>query len=411
MLAQITAAGHKLQAVRALRHRNFRWFWFSATFQAAAQGMQFLTLGWLVLELTDSASQLGLVVFLYGIPNLAFVMFGGIFADRIDRRNLLVTSQAAVAVVMFIVATLAVAGLVAVWHIYAASFLLGTLQALKMPARMAIVADLVEREDLMNAVVLNSAVMSTGRILGPAVAGYIIELAGTGPALYLNAACHLVSAVCLLLIQGMPLGKVAAKTAILGDLLEGLRYFWSTPVAFTVIGIGFAFGFFGMPHTQLLPAFAKEVLEVGAGGSGLLLTAAGVGSLVGNVALASLGNFPHKNWLLLGMILLFGVGLLLFAWSQWFWVSWAVLFFVGMGTTLISMGTTVLQLTTPPEMQGRVLSIWYVSAALMSISALPMALVAEAVNWPIAIGGGAAIYLLVALWLGVWRPTLRQLRV
>ena len=262
----------------------------------------------------------------------------------------------------------------------------------------------------MNAVVLNSAVNSTGRILGPALAGWVIELTGIGPALYFNASCYLVATLCLLFIKGVSQGKMAGGTAMLQDLLVGLRYFWASPVAFTVIGIGFAFGFFGMPYAQVMPAFAKEVLGVGAAGAGLLITAVGVGSLVGNVVLASAGNFRHKHWLLLGSILLFGVGLLLFALSPWYWVSWVLLLLVGMGS-MVPMGTTVLQLTTPPEVQGRILSLWYVSAGLMSIGALPMALVAEAVGWPVAIGGGAAIYLLVALYLGLWRPTLRHLRV
>lgn len=410
MFAQITATSHKLQAVRALRHRNFRWFWFSANAVAMGRGMQFLTLGWLVLELTDSATQLGLVVFLYGIPNLTLVLFGGIFADRIDRRKLLVSSQAMVTVIVFALAVLTITGLVALWHIYVATFILGVLQALNMPSRMAIVADLVEREDIMNAVVLNSAVMNSGRILGPALAGGIIELTGIGPALYLNAGCYLAGTVCLWLIKGLPRGTIARKTAIMGDLLEGLRYFWSTPVAFTVIAIGFAFGFLGMPYVQVMPAFAREVLGVEAGGAGLLISAAGVGSLIGTMALVSLGNFRYKNWLLIGSFFIFGLGLFFFAWSPWFWLSWALLLFVGMGS-MVPMGTTVLQLTVPAELQGRVLSLWYVSAGLMFIGALPMAVVAEALGWPVAIAGGAALFLLVALWLGVWRPALRRLRV
>jgi MFS family permease len=410
LFAQITATRDKLQAVRALRHRNFRWFWFSANAVALARGMQFLTLGWLVLELTDSATQLGLVVFLYGIPNLTLVLFGGIFADRIDRRKLLISSQAMVTITVFALAVLTITGLVALWHIYAATFVLGVLQALNMPSRMAIVADLVGREDIMNAVVLNSAVMNSGRILGPALAGGIIELTGIGPALYINAGCYLVGTACLWLITGLSQGTVARKTAIMGDLLEGLRYFWSTPVAFTVIAIGFAFGLLGMPYVQIMPAFAREVLGVGAGGAGLLITAAGVGSLIGTLVLVSLGNLPYKNWLLIGSLFIFGLGLFLFAWSPWFWLSWVLLLFVGMGS-MVPMGTIVLQLTVPAELQGRVLSLWYVSAGLMFIGALPMAVVAEALSWPISIAGGAALFLLVALWLGVWRPALRHLKV
>ncbi|MCI0799120.1 MAG: MFS transporter [Chloroflexi bacterium] len=410
LLDRITAVGHNLQMIRSLRHRDFRWFWISTTAQAMARGMQFLILGWLVLVLTDSASQLGLMVFLYGIPNLAFVLFGGILADRIDRRMLLITSQAAVTLILIILAALTTIGLISMWHIYIAIFLLGILQALNMPSRMAIVSDLVGRDDLMNAVVLNSAVMNTGRILGPAAAGGIIEVMGIGPALFVNAACYLVGTGCLLLVHYGFGGRGSGTSSILADLRAGLRYFWSTPVTFTVIGLGFAFGFFGMPYIQVLPAYAKEVMEVGAGGAGLLITGAGVGSLAGTVVLASLGNFRHKNWLLIGSIFMFCISLFAFAWSSWFWLSWAILFFVGMGS-IVPMGTTILQLTVPTELQGRVLSLWYLSAGLMFIGGLPMTLVADAAGWTVAIAGGAVICLVVGVWLGLWRPTLRRLKL
>ena len=138
--------------------------------------------------------------------------------------------------------------------------------------------------------------------------------------------------------------------------------------------------------------------------------AAGFGSLFATIVLASLGNFPYKNWLLLGQVFIFGTALFLFAWSPWFWASWAILLFVG-ASSMVPMGTTVLQLTVPSEMQGRILSIWYVGAGLMFIGSLPMALVADVLTWPIAMAGGAVIFLLVAALLGLYRPTLRHLKI
>ena len=373
--------------------------------------MQFLILGWLVLVLTDSSSQLGLVIFLYGVPNLAFVLFGGIIADRIDRRKMLISTQATVTVIIFILATLRATDSVMLWHLYTATFFLGTLQAINMPARMAIVSDLVVREDLMNAVVLNSAVMNSGRILGPALAGGLIELFGIGVALYVNAFCYLISAWALIMVRQTPSSRTEAKTSILADLFAGLRFYWKTPIVFTVITIGFAMGFFGMPYVQVLPAFAKDVLGSGAGEAGLLMTGAGAGSLLGTVILASLGDSPNKNRILLVSIFGFGISLIVFAWTQWFWMTWVTLLFVGMGTSMIPMITTILQLTVPSEFQGRVLSLWYVAAGLMFVGSLPMALVADALSWPIAITGGAAMYLCIALYMGLWRPHLRNLKV
>ncbi len=409
-MAQILSIGRRFQTFRALRHRDFRWFWIGANAQAWARGMQFLILGWLVLELTNSASSMGFMIFLYGVPTLAFVLFGGAFADRFDRRGLLMLTQTLVAILILGLAVFQTAGLVALWHTYVVAFVLGTLQAINTPARLAIVRDLVDRDDLMNAVLLNSAVMNSGRILGPALAGFVIELAGITPALYLAAGCFGLGTVTLLMVHRAPLPARDRDSTILSELWGGLRYCWSNPVTFTVIGIGFAFGFFAMPYTQLLPAFSKLVLGTGAGGAGLLITGAGIGSLSGTFIMASLGNSSRKSWLLLGCIFLFGISLFCLAWSAWFWLSWAILFLVGMGS-IVPMGTTVLQLSVPAEYQGRVMSVWYVSAALMFIGSYPMTLVAEYISWTAAFAGGAAIYLAVALVLGVWRPTLRRLRV
>ena len=410
--AQIAAIGGRLQAFKALRHRNFRWYWLSTSFQATARGMQFFVLGWLVLELTDSVSQLGLVIFLYGAPNLALMLLGGVLADRWDRRFLLLVSQGVVAGVIFILAILDVSGLILLWHVYAASFLMGVLQALNMPSRMAIVSDLVGREDLMNAVALNMAVMNGGRILGPALAGGLIELMGIGPALFLNGAGYLLGAVFLLLVSGISRRPEAGDTTILRDLAEGVRYFLASPVAVTVIGMGFALGFFGMPYIQVLPAFAKESLKVGAAEAGFLLTAAGFGSLTGTMILASLGDFRKKNLLLMVSSVGFGLCLFIFARSSWYWVSWVILLFVGLSSTAyISTTTTVLQLTAPPEMHGRLLSIWTLSAALMFIGALPMGVLAETLGWQTALAGGAGACLVVFICLGIFRPTLRRLDI
>ena len=145
-LAQIAAAGRRIEAFRALRHRNFRWFWLSTTTRSAAQGMQFFVLGWLVLDLTGSASKLGLAIFLYGLPHMSLVMLGGVLADRWERRTLLLVSQTSVSAIVLLLATLTAAGVVEPWHVYVCIFILGTLQALNMPSRMAMVADLVDRE-------------------------------------------------------------------------------------------------------------------------------------------------------------------------------------------------------------------------------------------------------------------------
>ena len=412
MALQLAGTLFAADALGALRHRNFRLYWFAGIGQAVALGMQFLILGWLVLELTNSPAQLGLVIAIYGAPNLVMLMFGGIFADRIDRRWLLFYSQTFVAALIFVAATLTLYQLISIWHIYGISFILGTVQGLNMPARMAIVPDLVSRDDILNATSLNMAVFNTGRIMGPSLAGWIIQHVGMGHALYFNTICYGVGSLCLLMMTGVESRSQNDDANMVRDFWDGIKFVWMTPLAFTMVGLSFAFGFFGAAYVQVLPAFGKEALRLNADGAGFLLTVTGIGSLAGNIYLAALGNAMHKNWLLLGMIILFGVSLFFFALSPIYLVSLALLFLTGVGFTgFISMGTTVLQMTTPPELRGRMMSLWLIGAAMHYIGAWPLGTVGEYWGWPISLGGGALAMLAFVLWLGIFRPTLRRLRV
>ena len=376
-----------------------------------AQGMQFLILGWLVLDITDSSFQLGLVIFAFGLPNLIFAMLGGIIADRANRLKLLISTRLYVSVLIFAVAILRISGLLEIWHVYTVMVLLGIIQALNGPARQAIVADLVERDDLMNAVALHTMVNQTGQILGPAAAGGIIELAGIGPALLVNAGLYLSGIGFMLLIRGLPPQPDAVGVSVLTGLREGLECVRTTPILYTLIGMTVALAFFALSYRQIMPAFTKEVLEMGAGGTGLLLLAAGLGSLLGNLIIASLGDFRRKSRLLVASMLLVSVVLTLFAWSPWFWASWIILLFVGGASfgLYLPLVNTLILLNAPSELRGRVLSILTLAPAVHYLGALPLAAAADAISWPVAITGGAALSFLVALWLGVWRPVLRHL--
>ena len=394
----------------ALRYSNFRWFWLNGATQAMGQGMQFLTIGILVLDSTDSSYQLGLVIFAYGVPNLAFSLVGGIIADRTDRLRLLVSTRVVESGLILALAILKLSGVMELWHVFAVSALLGTVQAINGPTRMALVADLVDRKDLMNAVALHTMVNQSGQIIGPALAGGVIEIAGVGNALVANAAMYLFGIAFLVLIKGLVAMPEAPKKAVIRELREGLQCVRSTPVLYTVIGLALAFTFFGMSYRQVLPAFTKEVLDVGAGGTGLLWLGAGLGSLLGSFLLASLGDFKRKSWLLLASLLLLCVFLIAFAWSPWYWISWILFFFVGtMSTGLFwPLANTLVQLNVPSELRGRVLSILQIAPAIHFLSALPLAVAGSLVSWSIAVTGAALMVLLVTLLLGIWRPTLRR---
>ena len=394
----------------ALRYSNFRWFWLNGATQAMGQGMQFLTIGILVLDSTDSSYQLGLVIFAYGVPNLAFSLVGGIIADRTDRLRLLVSTRVVESGLILALAILKLSGVMELWHVFAVSALLGTVQAINGPTRMALVADLVDRKDLMNAVALHTMVNQSGQIIGPALAGGVIEIAGVGNALVANAAMYLFGIAFLVLIKGLVAMPEAPKKAVIRELREGLQCVRSTPVLYTVIGLALAFTFFGMSYRQVLPAFTKEVLDVGAGGTGLLWLGAGLVSLLGSFLLVSLGDFKRKSWLLLASLLLLCVFLIAFAWSPWYWISWILFFFVGtMSTGLFwPLANTLVQLNVPSELRGRVLSILQIAPAIHFLSALPLAVAGGLVSWSIAVTGAALMVLLVTLLLGIWRPTLRR---
>ena len=408
--SQTPEVSHRFQALNALRYSNFRWFWLNGATQAMAQGMQFLVLGWLVLDITDSSYQLGLVIFAYGVPNVLFALLGGIIADRANRLKLLISTRIYVSVLLFALAILRITDLLEIWHVYTVVVLLGTIQALNMPARGAIVADLVERDDLMNAIALHTMVNQTGLMIGPAAAGGIIELAGIGPTLLVNAGLYLSGIVFLLFIRGLPRQSAARGATVLADLRAGLQCVRSTPVLYTVLGMILAFTFFVLSFRQVMPAFAKEVLEIGAGGTGLLLLAVGLGSFLGTLILAALGDFRRKGRLFMASGLLVSVVLPLFAWSPWFWASWIILLFVGAAIGFfVPLAITLVQLNVPSELRGRVISIFTLAPAVHFVGALPLAVAANVISWPVAITGGAALSLLVALWLGVWRPVLRHL--
>ena len=411
LLVRLKAGRHQFPGFTALRYRNFRWFWINAATQSMGQGMQILVLGLLVLDVTGSSVQLGLVAFIYGTPNLIFSMLGGIIADRSDRLRLLISTRFGVSVLVLVLAIMKIFGVLEIWHVYVIMFLLGTVQALNNPARQALVADLVERKDMMNAVALHTTVNQSGQIVGPALAGGIIELAGTGPALLVNSGMYLAGILFLFLIKDLPPRAPGPKASLVGDLLSGLRHIRSTPVLYTIIGIALAFTFFAMSYRQVLPAFTRDMLDVGAGGTGLLWLSAGLGSLVGSLIVASLGNFRHKARLMVGSLLLLFVVLTLFAWSPWYWASWVLFFFVGVTSLGLfwTLATTLVQLNVPNEVRGRVMSVLQLAPAVHFLSGLLLAVGAEAVGWSIAITGTVAMTLMVTVWLGIWRPVLRRL--
>ncbi len=404
------------------RTSSFRWYWAGSLTQSISQGMQFLVLGWLVLEVTGDKTQLGLTLFFYGVPNVGLLMVGGIIADRLDRKLLLMYTQAVVAAMIGGLAVLTITENVALWHIYLSAALLGVLQALNMPARVAMLSDLVGEQTLLNAVALFNAAVHAGRIIGPPIAGVLIDQWGIGAVLVLNAACYGVSVLFISPVRRSTNRPASAPQPILRNIAEGLTVIREKPMLLTVLVLACSFGGFGMSHLQVIPAFAKDELNSGASEVGLLLLGSGIGSLAGSLSL----TFMNRAWLyrwLLAALVAFAFGLTLFAWSGslddltqvswngWFWVTWVLFLLVGAVSIggIWPMATTIMQLYSPAEVRGRVMGVLHFTPGFHFLGAWPLTVAAAAMGWPLAITGAAGMCLLVTLWFGVARRTGRSL--
>ena len=400
---------------------GFRWYWMASFTQSVAQGMQFLVLIWLVLELTGSSIQLtGLMVFLYGIPNTAMLPFGGVIADRMNRKYLLIATQAGVGALIGAMAILTLAEVVAVWHIYLAVALLGVLQALNQPARVTTLSDLVGQASLLDAIAQFNAAVHIGRIVGPPLVGILIDgvpliadrfdVWGIGTGLMANAAFYGASVVFLLPIAWRSSAAAPVREPLLRNFINGLSIIKNTPVLLTVIVLSCSFGGFGMSHLQVVPVFAKDQLGSDATAAGVMLLASGVGSLVGNVAL----TFMHREWLyrwLLACLVTMAVVLTAFGWSTSFWVAWSLFLVLGIVSlgTVWPLSTTILQMASPSEVRGRVMGILHFTPGFHYLGALPLAFVAAATGWSLAMTGAAALMLLVTFWFGLGRGAGREL--
>ena len=403
------------------RFAGFRWYWLGSFSQSVAQGMQFLVLGWLVLELTGSSiQQLGLVVFLYGIPNTLMLPVGGVIADRIDRRVLLMVTQGAVGALIAVMAVLTELEAATLWHVYLAVALLGVLQALNQPARVTMLSDLVGERSLLDAVAQFNAAVHIGRIIGPPLAGVLIdgppliaarfEVWGIGAGLAANAVFYGLSVLCLLPIRGSFKAEFISREPLIRNFINGFSAIKNSPVLLTVIVLACSFGGFGMSHLQVIPAFAKDQLAADATQAGLILQASGVGSLIGNILITFMNRAWLYRWLLVCLVTM-AVSLTAFGWSSSFWLAWSLFVVVGIFSlgTIWPLATTILQLSTPPELRGRVMGVFHFTPGFHYIGALPLSFVAAETGWPLAITIAAGLMLVVTFWFGVGRSAGREL--
>jgi MFS family permease len=392
----------------SLRHRNFRLYWFSQLVSLIGTWMQSVAQGWLVLELTDSPFWLGAVGAAGTLPILLFSLLGGVASDRLSKRGLLIATQSVSTVLALVLAVLAHGHWVVVWEVMVIAFLLGTVNALDMPARQAFVMDMVGRPDLLNAIALNSFVFNAARVIGPAIAGGIVAWAGVAACFYLNAASFVPVVVALALMRGLPAGGGARRQSVAANLREGFAYLARERRFQGFIGLVAAGSLLGFPCIILLPAFARDVLHTHAGGFGALMACTGAGALVSALALASGRGIDGRAVVAAGM--LFGASLLGLSASRSFLSAVPLLIAAGAGMVAqAATSNTLIQAMVPDALRGRLMSIFtLVMLGGTPLGNLAIGALAHRVGTPAAVATfGATLCVSVVLIAGARREVLR----
>jgi MFS family permease len=394
----------------SLENRTYRLYWMSLLASFSAQQMHLIVRGWLVYDLTDSALALGLVSAAAGVPILLFSLYGGVIVDRVDKRKLLIVTQALTAMATLTIAVLISMGAIALWHLIIAAIANGLILSFDLPGRQAIIPQLVGQRQIMNAVALGSGATNLTRVIAPALGGVLVGVMGIDGVYYLIVTCYVASAAFLLTMPALLTPTRDSRATVRSDLIEGLRYIRRSPILPALLAMAIVPIAFGMPYMMLMPVFAVDVLNVGASGLGYLMAAAGIGALTGSFLVASLGDFKHKGALLLVASASFGVFLILFANSNYFYIALFFLLGVGMANSIyMTTNNTLLQINTEDRMRGRVMSLYMMTIGLLPIAVLPASAIAESLGVSIAVGAGGAILLIFTLAMTLLRPTLRRL--
>lgn len=342
----------------ALQSREYRLFFFGQMISLSGTWMQSVAQGWLVYSLTKSPFYLGLVAAFGSLPILLFSLFGGIVADRIRKRNLLLLTQALSIIPALSLGILTDMNLISVWHVVLFATFLGTVNAFDIPARQAFIIELVGEKGLMNAIALNSTVFHGARLIGPVMAGMAIAYLGLPACFYLNALSF--SAIIIALSKMKVKSNTKEQTkGFLRDLTEGIRFVTSKPDIYRIILLIAVFSLVGLPYVALLPVFAVEVLRAGPQGFGFLVGAIGGGAFLAGLFLAYKGDVENKFRLMSLSCLCFSIFLLVFSISRSVYLSIAALLFIGWGTvSFFATANSFVQLSVSDNLRGRVISVY-----------------------------------------------------
>jgi MFS family permease len=369
-----------------------------------------VALGWLVLMLTDSALGLGLSGLAQATPRIILSFVGGAVADRVDRQRLLIVTQAICGGLYFLLGALTLSGLIQVWQVFAIAFTFGCVRSFDGPSRQAIMPHVVDRNNLPNAVALGNIAWEMPRLIGPAIAGVLIWRIGIGET-FLVAGCGFVIAAVLfglMRLDGAALRR--SDRSFARNILDGLTFIARNPIFLTLLGMTFFNSIFGMSYQVLMPVFARDILNVGPEGLGLLNTFVGAGAIVGSFLAAALAQSGGRGMRALVGAVIFGLAVVGFGLSQIFLLSGALLFVVAIASNIYMVSVnTMLQMRLPDEFRARVMGVWSLTWSLTSVGGMFAGGVAELASAPVAVALGGFLVAGMALVVALALPQIRRL--
>ncbi len=405
----------KIHTFDSLSIRDFRFLWLGQFDTSLGQWMDNISRGYLIYHITSSPLQLGLAVVTRGLPLLLFGIIAGALADRSGRKTQLVVAQVTNAVLNLILATLVLTNHVLPWHVYATGFLTGTVQAFQNPARQTLISDIVGRKHLINALALNSMATNSSRAVGPAIAGMLIATIGVHGSYYVQAVMYALATIWTFQMRVPDRGPESARVAsepFFQSVKSGITYVSTNSNIRTQLILALGPLTLGMPFTSMMPIFARDVLHGGPLLQGFLLTSFGLGSLSGALVVASI---PRRNAYALPAIIgavIFSITVFLFGSSQWVWFSLACAFVSGIFmTTYQTQNQTLLQLSAPPYIRGRVMSIYLLSRTTVPIGTLIAGALAHNFGGPTAVRIMSLCALTVVLLVVATHPRFVRLKV